>query len=453
MCTCIRLGINPNYFRFYDLTLYHEGVSTCSIPKYDRSVFLRSFGESYFPFGLETFNHEFSEEEFDSISNSFQLSFKHLGRERFFPLFIKYKCGHCEECRFEKQNDITNRALLEASVSKFALFVTFTYDDKFNDDLLHRDHLRDYLRSLRSHFRKSKFDFLNNLSFQYIACGEYGKTTNRPHYHILLLFDNYIPRTSFKSFLNILKSLWKYGYITDVQLCRNIAASSRYICKYIGKQSFISGLKEQDDIDKPFLLLSRRPALGCSPGVLSQYMDSILHSNDCTLQLRFIDGQRLHIPIPPCIIKKLFPQPSDIIKDCQLKLSVAHYLTECLLQDPFYNPSNSNDTSSKIKYLKQYVDKYQHLSIPRRPSFNERFDLVTSYINKHFTISDKFVLLNSLLSEFEHLSYDVLVSLTSDKLDFQNKRVPIPLSFRLNSKRAQVQRNLHYITSKMSDDL
>lgn len=453
MCSSIRLGINPNYYRLYDLTLYYEGVSTCSIPKFDRTIFLRSFAERYFPYGLETFNREFTEEEFDTISNSFQLSFNYQGKERLFPLFIKYKCGHCDECRFEKQNDITNRALLESSVSKFALFVTLTYDDENNDDLLHREHLRDYLRSLRSHLRKSKYDFLNNISFQYIACGEYGKTTNRPHYHILLLFDNYIPRNFFKSFLKILKNLWKYGYILDVQLCRNIAASSRYICKYIGKQSFIHGTEEFDEPDRPFMLLSRRPSLGCSPAVLSQYMDSILHSNDCTLSLRFDVGQRIRIPIPPCLIKKFFPQPSDIIKDCQLKLSVAHYLTECLLEDPFYKLTSSNDFDSKLNFLASQFKRYRHLSLPKRPTFQERFDLVTSHINSTFSQGDKFILLNKILSEFEKLSYDFLVCLVSDKIDYQNNRVPIPLTYRLNSMRSKIQRNIHFINSKLSDDL
>lgn len=120
---------------------------------------------------------------------------KYLGpwQERLY----KIPCGKCEECLKKMQNDWFVRAKLQLQDSLCAFFVTLTYndffvpqDEIFSVPILCKKDLKDFFKRLRHHFcfyqvlgdRKKKCF----LPLKYLACGEYGGRTGRPHYHFIL---------------------------------------------------------------------------------------------------------------------------------------------------------------------------------------------------------------------------------------------------------------------------
>lgn len=102
-----------------------------------------------------------------------------------------------------------------------------------------------------------------NAGLKFFACGEYGETTGRPHYHALI-FNGGFPdqrragRDLYES--EILNKLWGHGgaRIGDVT-----PASAAYIAQYnIKKQG--QGDADPDGVWRPapFLRMSTRPAIG-----------------------------------------------------------------------------------------------------------------------------------------------------------------------------------------------
>ena len=94
--------------------------------------------------------------------------------------FIQVPCGQCLACRLQQTRQWADRCVLEAKKYKDNYFITLTYDDAHlppNASLRPKD-LQLFMKRLRRHFEGVKIRFL--------ACGEYGTKTMRPHYHVLV---------------------------------------------------------------------------------------------------------------------------------------------------------------------------------------------------------------------------------------------------------------------------
>ena len=89
-------------------------------------------------------------------------------------------CGKCRPCKIAKASEWAARMIHEGDYHKSNVFSTLTYsDDNLPKNLeLSERHLTLFFKSLRKH--------LNNRLIKYFACGEYGETTSRPHYHAIL---------------------------------------------------------------------------------------------------------------------------------------------------------------------------------------------------------------------------------------------------------------------------
>lgn len=112
-------------------------------------------------------------------------------QERIFSI----PCGKCEECQRKIQNDWFVRAKIELHSSVAAFFCTLTYNDLylpiadecFSVPVLCKKDLSDFFKRLRNHFiyydpsGKKKL-----IPIKYLACGEYGGLSGRPHYHFIL---------------------------------------------------------------------------------------------------------------------------------------------------------------------------------------------------------------------------------------------------------------------------
>lgn len=144
---------------------------------------------------------------------------------------IKVTCGKCVECLQQRRNSWAKRTELEmysngALRYKHGYFVTLTYDNQH----IPRDSRGKY--TLRIKDLQMFFDRLRKLrKFRYLACGEYGGTTYRPHYHLLLLSDELITEVD-------IMDKWDKGFIHFREMkksYKDVIKTSLYMAKYIAK--------------------------------------------------------------------------------------------------------------------------------------------------------------------------------------------------------------------------
>lgn len=91
---------------------------------------------------------------------------------------ISLPCGQCILCRLEHARQWAVRITHEAQTHEQSSFITLTYDDEHLPQYssLHYADLRNFWKRLRYYCG----------TLRYFAVGEYGDTTNRPHYHACL---------------------------------------------------------------------------------------------------------------------------------------------------------------------------------------------------------------------------------------------------------------------------
>ena len=185
--------------------------------------------------------------------------------------FQKVPCGHCLGCRAEQRRQWAVRMMHEAQMHEHTWFVTLTYDDNAlpEDGTLYPADTRNFVRSLRKEYPKG--------TFSYFLCGEYGDSTQRPHYHAVLfgadfpdryLFDDRAGIPVFKSAL--LDRKWRKGF-TEFSTVSFGAFS--YVAGYVQKKAIVRDYPdiytrvrpetgELIDVHPEFARMSRNPAIG-----------------------------------------------------------------------------------------------------------------------------------------------------------------------------------------------
>lgn len=196
---------------------------------------------------------------------------------------LQLPCGQCIGCRIQYSREWADRCMLELSYHDSAYFATLTYDDahlpvSYSVDkasgeafpvatLVPRD-LQLFMKRLRFHF--------NNDNIRFFACGEYGSTTFRPHYHLILfglhlndlvpykksrLGDDYFDSESFQS-------CWcdsngdRLGMTVLSTVNWNTCA---YVARYVVKKN--KGPNSKDDYENlgivpQFSRMSLKPGIG-----------------------------------------------------------------------------------------------------------------------------------------------------------------------------------------------
>ncbi len=156
------------------------------------------------------------------------------------------KCGQCWGCQLDYAREWATRCMHHAQMHKYNQYVTLTLDDENlpSDNTLHKPHLTNFWKRLRKAGYK----------FSYYACGEYGDTTHRPHYHAIIfgleLHDKIYYRRNLNNNLytsETLKRLWTHGNV----IIGNVSFEScSYVARYINKkQGKKVGLYEYEIID------------------------------------------------------------------------------------------------------------------------------------------------------------------------------------------------------------
>lgn len=173
---------------------------------------------------------------------------------------IKIPCGKCIGCKLEHSRQWALRCMHEKRMHTASAFLTLTYDNKHlpaGNTLVKRD-LQLFMKRLRKIF---------GTGVRFFACGEYGETSGRPHYHVLLLNSDFVDkkpvttRSEHPYYTSaLLSKLWTAGshIIGNVDF-----DSAAYVARYCTKK--ITGPKAAEHYKgrtPEFLVMSRRPGIG-----------------------------------------------------------------------------------------------------------------------------------------------------------------------------------------------
>lgn len=197
-----------------------------------------------------------------ALNSSGKRSLVFTKNEGYTDLEISIPCGQCIGCRLERSREWALRITQEATLHKQSSFVTLTYEDRHlppNFSLRKKD-LQDFMKRLR---------FFSEKPLRYYACGEYGTTSLRPHYHICLFGEDFSSdRKHYKNTPDgyplynskTLSERWTFGHAVIGKLNFETAAyTARYVTKKISGPSAREHYKLRE---AEFSLMSRRPGIG-----------------------------------------------------------------------------------------------------------------------------------------------------------------------------------------------
>lgn len=182
---------------------------------------------------------------------------------------MQVPCGQCVGCRVDNAKQWAARCIHEAQTHEDACFVTLTYDDEHLPQYseLRPDHWQKFVKRLRKYVSPKKL--------RYFHCGEYGETTQRPHYHALLFGWEPTDKvrhtgtgatTLYTS--DTLARIWGYGFVT----VGNVTAQSagyvaRYTLKKLSGERYFAPLidfstGEINELQNVYATMSKRPGIG-----------------------------------------------------------------------------------------------------------------------------------------------------------------------------------------------
>lgn len=196
-------------------------------------------------------------------------------------------CGHCVACRLKYSAEWATRIMCECQKSEHNYFVTLTYDEinlpiaesaNYNDTEFQNDgtwrgtlypkDVEVFINSLRKKLERN-----NHNGLKYFYCGEYCPTSERPHYHMILMncpldikqfysfkVDNKTQKLHWKS--KELEKLWNKGFIDIGEVEWSSAAYvARYCMKKLTNETDKTIYYSQGKLPE-FVRMSRRPGIG-----------------------------------------------------------------------------------------------------------------------------------------------------------------------------------------------
>lgn len=190
------------------------------------------------------------------------------------PIPVYVGCGQCIGCRLDRAAQWAIRCTHEAQLHDEKSFLTLTYDDDnlpLGGSLVVRD-LQLFLKRLHNRLLRER-----GYGIRYYACGEYGDTTFRPHYHAIIFGYSFPDKTLFKRngrgesvfTSNYLRELWKFGHNTVGDVSFDSAAYVAGYCvkKINGDDAEAHYTRYAEDgssykVVPEFPLMSRRPGIG-----------------------------------------------------------------------------------------------------------------------------------------------------------------------------------------------
>lgn len=263
-------------------------------------------------------------------------------------------CQKCWACQLNYSAEWATRIMLEAKKYDHNYFVTLTYDDE-NVPILEKieyeenykmygetietkkielendgtwgyslapNHMKTFLNSLRKYFERK-----GHKGVKYFYCGEYGETTHRPHYHIILLncpldinqfHDFHVDGKFFKARWKSreLEKLWKKG-IVDVAECEWSCIA--YVARYCTKKLDYSGDKRVY-LNKGLIPEYVRMSKGIGFDYFRQHKDEIYKNDE--MIMKTVKGNTGSFKPPKAFdrkLKEMDPKGYELIRKSRAK--------------------------------------------------------------------------------------------------------------------------------------
>lgn len=228
-----------------------------------------------FPIGF----HESGKPKYKIVSYKTDVAFDYYGN----PVYdaIEIPCGRCIGCRLAYSRQWADRCMLELIYHEESWFVTLTYNDEhlpishpvdletgevlehINNATLNKRDVQLFLKRLRKNYQHD-----NHL--MYFCAGEYGSTTYRPHYHLIIFglkLDDLVPYKQHENgymYYNspFLDKCWQHkGHVVIGRVNWDTCA---YTARYIMKKQYgdAAEIYQRYNIVPEFTLMSRKPAIG-----------------------------------------------------------------------------------------------------------------------------------------------------------------------------------------------
>jgi len=179
-------------------------------------------------------------------------------------------CGKCLGCQASARMDWSIRMYHEAQDHERNCFLTLTYENP--PDRLEVKHLQKFMRRLKN---------LSSEPIRYFAVGEYGKKTNRPHYHAILFGEDFMGGAytiNDQLYGNaIIDGTWERG---QCALAPFNMSTSCYVAGYVNKK-----IGDKDT----FNVMSKRPPIGYNYAV--KWQDQLARTEKV-----IIEGDEYPIP-------------------------------------------------------------------------------------------------------------------------------------------------------------
>lgn len=250
-------------------------------------------------------------------------------------------CRKCSECRMSRSIEWAVRCYFEAKSHFDNCFITLTFDDVSNPEILDKKYLQDFFKR----FRKA----ISPVKIKYFACGEYGPKTLRPHFHIVVFGYNFSDRKyhsmSEKGYpiyvSDELSKLWKFGYHTIEDVSFNTAVyTALYSAKSYKKLPYpLCDFPE-------FNLMSQ----GIGIEEIAKKIEVYLETDEI-----FIDGHSYKIP--NAVLNKLFVDYEYSVEFSE-KYN-GYYYTENRIVDERYTKVKED---RKRKFAERYPTAYNILN-------------------------------------------------------------------------------------------
>lgn len=141
-------------------------------------------------------------------------------------------CGKCMACRVARTREWVVRLTHEMDEWRYTSFVTLTYDTEHVPlaGSLEKSDLQKYIKRVRK-------ELGDGVPLKYYACGEYGETYGRPHYHIIFYGLGLGGKHQ-----RIIKDHWTMGLVHIGSVTHD---SIQYVAGYVRKK--LSGVKAEEE--------------------------------------------------------------------------------------------------------------------------------------------------------------------------------------------------------------
>lgn len=272
---------------------------------------------------------------------------EHPVRLKIHGRFQYVPCGKCNTCRNRHASVWIQRLEDEFKCHKYAYFVTLTYDEVHVPRLfLNKDpHVGDYylcddstgesfnlsdipnfnprsriyvarrknipyakVSDVQNFLKRFRFYFQNlilnnyvrNSTLRYFAVSEYGPSTYRPHYHLILFFSS---DELARRFREVVHRSWKLGNI-NFKCCDS--GTSKYVARYCNCVAALPKVYRHKSL-RPFVVSSKFPSIGTLQ--MPSFFTSQLFYGGYRSYLRSSSsGVIKDVPVWKCLENRLFPK-------------------------------------------------------------------------------------------------------------------------------------------------